>query len=250
MAKRVAIVTGAARGIGRAITERLLRDGFVVAIADIHETEAKSTCEQLTRVNGDSGNKAFPVQVDVTDSASVRQMVDAVLAREGQIDVLVNNAGIGGPVGPLATVSEEGWQQVIAVNLTGVFLCSQAVLPHMLERGSGRIVNIASIAGKEGNPTMAAYSTSKAGVIGFTKSLAKEVATQGIYVNCVTPALIETELLQQITDEAINYMVSKIPMGRIGQAHEVAALVAWLASDECTFSTGAVFDISGGRATY
>jgi 3-oxoacyl-[acyl-carrier protein] reductase len=138
----------------------------------------------------------------------------------------------------------------MAVNLNGVFLCSKAVLPTMLARGAGRIVNIASIAGKEGNPVMAAYSTSKAGVIGFTKSLAKEVATQGIYVNCVTPALIETELLHQFTDEAINYMTSKIPMGRLGQAHEVAALAAWLASDECTFSTGAVFDISGGRATY
>jgi 3-oxoacyl-[acyl-carrier protein] reductase len=177
-------------------------------------------------------------------------MVSTVLEREGQIDVLVNNAGIGGPVGPIATCSEASWQQVMAVNLTGVFLCSQAVLPTLLERGSGRIINIASIAGKEGNPAMAAYSTSKAGVIGFTKSLAKEVITKGILVNCVTPALIETELLSQFTDEAIDYMVSKIPMGRIGQAQEVAALVAWLASEECTFSTGAVFDISGGRATY
>lgn len=247
MAKRVAVITGAARGIGRAIAERLHRDGFTVAIADVNEAEAQQTCRQIAP-HGDGS--AFAVHVDVTNSATVRQMVETVLHREGQIDVLVNNAGIGGPVGPIATCSEEVWQQVIAVNLTGVFLCSKAVLPHMLERGSGRIVNMASIAGKEGNPALAAYSTSKAGVIGFTKSLAKEVATQGIYVNCVTPALIETELLHQFTGEAINYMVSKIPMGRMGQAQEVAALVAWLASEECTFSTGAVFDISGGRATY
>jgi 2-dehydro-3-deoxy-L-rhamnonate dehydrogenase (NAD+) len=250
MTKRVAVVTGAARGIGKAIAERLLRDGCTVAIADMNEPEAQTTSRQIAGLNRDGGDKIFAVHVDVTDSASVRQMVDTVLTREGQIDVLVNNAGIGGPVGPIATCSEEGWLQVMAVNLTGVFFCSKAVLPHMLGRGSGRIVNIASIAGKEGNPAMAAYSTSKAGVIGFTKSLAKEVATQGLYVNCVAPALIETELLQQLTEEAIHYMVAKIPMGRIGQAHEVAALVAWLASEECTFSTGAVFDISGGRATY
>ncbi|MCC6455446.1 MAG: SDR family oxidoreductase [Caldilineaceae bacterium] len=247
MTKRVAVVTGAARGIGKAIAERLLRDGFIVAIADLNEPEAQATSRQLA---GTDSDKVFAIYVDVTDSASVRQMVDTVLARAGQIDVLVNNAGIGGPVGPIAACSEEGWLRVMAVNLTGVFLCSKAVLPHMLARGAGRIVNMASIAGKEGNPAMAAYSTSKAGVIGFTKSLAKEVATQGIYVNCVAPALIETELLQQFTEEAINYMVAKIPMGRMGQAQEVAALVAWLASEECTFSTGAVFDVSGGRATY
>jgi NAD(P)-dependent dehydrogenase (short-subunit alcohol dehydrogenase family) len=211
MAKRVAVITGAARGIGRAIAERLFHDGFTVAIADLNEPEAQATSRQIAHTEDD---RVFAVHVDVTNSASVRQMVSAVLEREGQIDVLVNNAGIGGPVGPIATCSEEGWQQVIAVNLTGVFLCSKAVLPNMLERSSGRIVNIASIAGKEGNPAMAAYSTSKAGVIGFTKSLAKEVVTQGIYVNCVTPALIETELLKEFTDEAIDYMISKIPMGR------------------------------------
>jgi 3-oxoacyl-[acyl-carrier protein] reductase len=177
-------------------------------------------------------------------------MVDAALERERQIDVLVNNAGIIGPEGPITACSDEGWAQVMAVNLTGTFYCARAVLPSMLARGSGRIINIASIAGKEGNPALAAYSTSKAGVIGFTKALAKEVATQNIYVNCVAPALIETELLQQMTAEARAYMTAKIPMGRLGQAHEVAALVSWLASEECTFSTGAVFDVSGGRATY
>jgi 3-oxoacyl-[acyl-carrier protein] reductase len=247
---KVAIVTGAARGIGRAISERLLKDGFSVGIADINESEAVATCEQLNQPERDRGVEAFALFVDVTDSSTVATMVETVLTRAGQIDVLVNNAGIIGPEGPIAECSEDGWTGVLAVNLTGTFLCAKAVLPSMLGRGCGRIINIASIAGKEGNPSLAAYSTSKAGVIGFTKALAKEVATQNIFVNCVTPALIETELLQQVTDEARAYMTAKIPMGRLGQAKEVAALVAWLASEECTFSTGAVFDISGGRATY
>jgi NAD(P)-dependent dehydrogenase (short-subunit alcohol dehydrogenase family) len=244
---KVAIVTGAARGIGRAIAERLATDGFTVAIADVNLSEAQATSEQLQQR---TGGDLFALYVDVTDSTTVNQMVNDALARHGQIDVLVNNAGIIGPEGSLVDCPEDGWARVMAVNLTGTFLCSKAVLPSMLQRGSGRIINIASIAGKEGNPTLAAYSTSKAGVIGLTKALAKEVATKNIFVNCVTPALIETELLQQVTDEARAYMTSKIPMGRLGQAKEVAALVAWLASDECTFSTGAVFDISGGRATY
>lgn len=242
-----AIVTGAARGIGRAIAERLLQDGFTVAIADVNFAEAQSTSAQLAQ---STGGDAFAVYVDVTDSSSIRTMISDVLARIGQIDVLVNNAGIIGPEGPTVECPEDGWARVMAINLTGTFLCCQAVLPSMLAQGSGRIINVASIAGKEGNPSLAPYSTSKAGVIGFTKALGKEMATQNIYVNCVTPALIETELLQQVTDDARAYMVSKIPMGRIGQAKEVAALISWLASDECTFSTGAVFDISGGRATY
>jgi 2-dehydro-3-deoxy-L-rhamnonate dehydrogenase (NAD+) len=247
MTKRVAIVTGAARGIGRAIAARLASDGFTVAIADRDESQAQFTSEEIAKA---TGRHIFALHVDVADSVGVRLMADRVLQEEGRIDVLVNNAGIGGPVGPVATYPEDGWQQVLAVNLTGVFLCARAVLPTMLAQRSGRIINIASISGKEGNPNMAAYSTSKAGVIGFTKALAKEVATQGIYVNCVTPAVIETDILKQITDEAIDYMVSKIPMGRVGQPEEVAALVAWLASEECSFSTGAVFDLSGGRATY
>lgn len=247
MDKQVAIVTGAARGIGRAVAERLTHDGFFVVIADINEAEARSTSAQIF---GSDGQRAMPVQMDVADSASVRKMVDVVLERTGRIDVLVNNAGIGGPVSLVVSYPEEGWEQVLAINLTGVFFCTKAVLPNMIAHGSGRIVNIASISGKEGNPNMSAYSTSKAGVIGFTKALAKEVATQGIYVNCITPAVVETAILEQVTDKAIDYMVSKIPMGRVGQPEEVAALVAWLASDECSFSTGAVFDISGGRATY
>lgn len=244
---KVAIVTGAARGIGRAIAERLLCDGFVVALADVNLAEAQATSEQLVQ---STGGDAFALPVDVSDSAGVRHMVEAVLARTGQIDLLVNNAGIIGPEGPVAECPEDGWARVLAINLTGTFLCSKAVLPSMLARGCGRIINMASVAGKEGNPMAAAYSSSKAGVIGFTKALAKEVVAKNIFVNCVTPALIETEILQQFTDDAIQYMTSKIPMGRLGQAKEVAALVSWLASDECTFSTGAVFDISGGRSTY
>lgn len=189
MEKRVAVVTGAARGIGYAIAERLARERFTVAVADIAGKDARLAS---ARISNCTGGEAFAIQVDVADPLSVHAMVEAVLGKSGRIDVLVNNAGIGGPVGPVVSYPAEGWQRVLAVNLNGVFLCSKAVLPDMLARGSGRIVNIASISGKEGNPTMSAYSTSKAGVIGFTKALAKEVATQGINVNCVTPAVIES----------------------------------------------------------
>jgi 3-oxoacyl-[acyl-carrier protein] reductase len=240
--KRVAIVTGAARGIGKAIAERLAQDGFVVAIADLDEPAARAASATI--------DGALAVGVDVTDEASVQRMVGAVLERAGRVDALINNAGIAGPAAPVAEYPAGEWRRVMAINLDGVFLCCKAVLPHMLARGSGRIVNIASISGKEGNPNMAAYSSSKAGVIGLTKALGKEVATKGIYVNCVTPAVIETDILQQLTEDAVKYMVSRIPMGRTGKPEEVAALVAWLASEECSFSTGAVFDISGGRATY
>jgi 3-oxoacyl-[acyl-carrier protein] reductase len=186
----------------------------------------------------------------VADSASAREAVQTLIQREGRLDVLVNNAGVAGLAAPVADYPEDEWRRIVSIDLDGVFYCCKAVLPHMLERRSGRIINIASISGKEGNPNMAAYSTAKAGVIGFTKALGKEVATSGIYVNCVTPAVIATEILIQLSEEAVAYMTSRIPMGRTGQPEEVAALVAWLASDECSFSTGAVFDISGGRATY
>jgi 3-oxoacyl-[acyl-carrier protein] reductase len=245
-AKHVSLVTGAGRGIGAAIAERLAADGSCVAVADIDEAAAMAQAQRICA----SGAGAFPVRLDVADSTSSRAAVDLVLEREGQLDVLVNNAGIAGLAAPVAEYPEDEWRRILTIDLDGVFYCCKAVLPHMLERGQGRIINIASISGKEGNPNMAAYSTAKAGVIGFTKALAREVATRGIYVNCVTPAVIATEILSQLSDEAVAYMTSKIPMGRTGSPAEVAALVAWLASDECSFSTGAVFDISGGRATY
>lgn len=243
---KTAIVTGSGTGIGRAIAKRLARDRFAVALADQDVAAAGSAAREIEA----GGGAAFPVAVDVSDSSSVSRMASAVLARYGSIDALVNNAGIAGPSAPVQDYAEENWRRVLAVDLDGVFFCAKAVLPTMLARGSGRIVNIASIAGKEGNPNLAAYSAAKAGVIGFTKALGKEVAAKGIYVNCITPAVIETEILKQVTEETIQYMVSKIPMGRMGQPEEVAALVSWLCSNECTFSTGAVFDLSGGRATY
>ncbi len=242
-AGRVAIVTGAARGIGRAIAERLLADGYRVAIVDRDGPAANATAQAL-------GERAQAITCDITDSAAVNAMVWHVQATWGRVDVLVNNAGIVGPNKSFAEVTDEEWASVLAINLTGTFNCCRAVVPQMLANDWGRIVNIASIAGKEGNPFLAAYSTTKAAVIGLTKSLGKELATTNIRVNCVTPAVIETEILAQMTQETIDYMVAKIPMGRPGKVTEVAALVAWLSSDECAFSTGAVFDVSGGRATY
>jgi 3-oxoacyl-[acyl-carrier protein] reductase len=190
------------------------------------------------------------VTVDVTDPGAVSAAVQTTRERFGGLDILVNNAGIAGPNHPLWEYPLEAWRQVVEVNLLGTFYCCRAVVPVMLDGGYGRIINIASIAGKEGNPQASAYSASKAGVIGLTKSLGKELACHGILVHCVTPAAVETDLFQQMTPEHIQYMLSRIPMGRFGQTTEIAALVAWLASEECSFSTGGVFDISGGRATY
>ena len=246
MSLRVSIVTGAARGIGAAIAERLAADGSAVCVADLDGDAAEAQASLMTS----RGQNAWPWQMDVSQPASARAMAEAVMSRFGQIDALVNNAGVTGPAAPLVEYPYEEWRRVLSVDLDGVFNCCQAVLPHMQARGSGRIVNIASIAGKEGNPQMCAYSAAKAAVIGLTKSLGKELATSGIVVNCVTPAVIETELLRELTPEAVQYMLQRVPMGRPGKVEEVAALVAWLASEECSFSTGAVFDISGGRATY
>ena len=240
---RVAVVTGAARGIGAAIAERLASEGARVAIADVDEAAAN---EQAARMGG----SAFGIGVDVTDPESVQAMVETIVARENRLDILVNNAGISGVTVPLAEYPLDEWRRVLSIDLDGVFYCCRAAVPHMTARGYGRIVNVSSIAGKEGNPNLSAYSAAKAGVIGLTKSLGKELATSGVLVNCITPAVIATAMNTTVSEETLRYMLSKIPMGRTGEVHEVAALIAWLASEECSFSTGAVFDISGGRATY
>ena len=240
---QTAIVTGGARGIGRAIATRLVNEGIKVVVADIDERAA-------TRVASELGELAYARSLDVTSPGSWSNVVEWIAAEFGPLTILVNNAGIAGRSAPVWELTAAEWLEVIAVDLTGVFLGCQAVLPGMIESGYGRIVSIASIAGKEGNPNAAPYSAAKAGVIGLTKAIAKEVATMGILVNAIAPAVIETEMLKQVSPEHVAYMTSRIPMGRAGQPEEVAALVAFLCSDEMTFSTGAVFDLSGGRATY
>jgi 3-oxoacyl-[acyl-carrier protein] reductase len=243
---RVAIVTGAARGIGAAIAGRFLGAGARVVFADRDDAEARKTAHSLDA----PGERSLVVPVDITRLNETQAMVKQVTDKFGTIDILINNAGIAGPNKPLVDVSEEEWDVVTAINLKGVFLCCRAVLPVMLKKRYGRIVNVASIAGKEGNPNLAPYSATKAGVICLTKALAKEVCTQGIYVNCITPAVIDTPILRQVTQQQIDYMTSRIPMGRVGKPEEVAALIHFLASDDCSFTTGACVDISGGRATY
>jgi len=242
---RVAVVTGAAKGIGYAIAHRLLSSGAAVSLWDMAPATLANSAQTLAALGA-----VQPVTVDVTDPPAVQAAVQATMARFGQIDILVNNAGISGPNHPLWEYPLAAWRQVIEVNLLGTFYCCHAVVPVMLPRGYGRIINLASIAGKEGNPQASAYSASKAGVIGLTKSLGKELATRGILVNCLTPAAVETDLFQQMTPDHIQYMLSRIPMGRFGQPAEIAAMVAWLASEDCAFTTGGVFDVSGGRATY
>ena len=242
---RTAIVTGGARGIGRAIVERLLASGASVAIWDMDGGAAEEAAAELA-----PAGKVVAVSVDVTQLASVTQAVAATVAALGGIDILVNNAGIAGANATVWQTDPAEWKRVVDINLNGPFHCCHEVVPEMLKKGYGRIVNIASIAGKEGNPNAAHYSASKAGVVALTKSLGKELAQKGVIVNCVTPAVIETDILKQLEQYHIDYMLSKIPMGRFGQKTEAAALVAWLCSEDCSFTTGAVFDLSGGRATY
>ncbi len=225
---RRAVVTGGASGIGEAVAKRITDEGGAVAIWDL---------------NGD-------VKVNIADSSSVEEATKKTLARLGGIDILVNSAAITGPTVPVSEFPVDGWKQVMEINVNGTFFTNKAVIPIMIAQGYGRIVNIASIAGKEGNPNASAYSASKAAVIGFTKSLAKEVAKSNISVNAVTPAAVRTPIFNQMPQSHLDFMLSKIPRGRFGTVDEVASLVCWLASDECSFSTGAVFDISGGRATY
>ncbi len=242
LAGQVAIVTGAARGIGRAIAARLAASDARVAIWDIDLAAATATASEI------AGTVALAA--DVTDPASIDAALAATETRLGPPGILVNNAGIAGPNYPLDEYPAAAWRQVIEIDLVGVFNCCRAVVPAMRRRDRGRIVNIASIAGKEGNPNASAYSAAKAGVIGLTKSLGKELAATGIRVNCVTPAAAKTDIFAQMTAAQIDYMLSKIPMNRFVMVDEIAALVAWLSSEECSFSTGGVFDISGGRATY
>jgi NAD(P)-dependent dehydrogenase (short-subunit alcohol dehydrogenase family) len=232
---RVALVTGGAGGIGAAVAERLRSEGAAVASLDLQPASAEGV---------------LALAGDVSSSPDVEQAIAAVERDFGHVDVLVCSAGVPGQSLPTVEVTEEEWRRVMSVNADGVFFCNRAVLPGMIERGYGRIVNVASIAGKEGNPMAAAYSASKAAVIALTKAIGKDVARTGVLVNCVAPAVIETQILEGITQEHIDYMVGRIPMGRMGTPTEVAALICWLASEECSFSTGATYDISGGRAVY
>ena len=240
-----AAVTGGARGIGFAVAERLARAGVRVALWDLDRARAESSAKELA-----AAGKVIAVAVDITDEAAVARALAETTQQLGKLDIFVNNAGIAGASKTLWDYTPEEWRQVFRINVEGMYLCCRAVVPQMIERGYGRIVNVASIAGKEGNPNAAAYSASKAAVMGLTKSLAKELATKGVIVNSVTPAAVKTEIFQQISQAHIDYMLSKIPMGRFGKVEEMAAMICWLASEDYSFTTGAVFDLSGGRATY
>ncbi len=240
MKGRHAVITGGAAGLGFAIAQRMLASGATVTLWDRDEVALAGAAKAL-------GAGVATVQVDVTSHNSV---VQAVAQTAPKVDALVNSAGITGPNTALTNYPVDAWQQVVAVNINGIFHCCREIVPLMQKADYGRIVNIASVAGKDGNPNASAYSTSKAAVIGLTKSLGKELASTGIRVNCVTPAAVKTAIFDQMTPEHIQFMLSKIPMGRFGTPEEVAAMVGWLCTEDCSFSTGAVFDLSGGRATY
>ena len=240
---QTAIVTGAATGIGEAIARRLAKAGAAVAVADLNLNGATEVAQSI-------GGESFPLHLDISRSDSVNAAIADVIARRSRIDVLVNNAGIAGKAAPIWEQSDDDWRDVIAVNLLGVVYCTRAVIPHMRARKYGRVVNIASIAGKEGNPNMSPYSATKAAVIAFTKSVGKEVATEGICINSVAPAVIRTHILDQLTEEQVDYMTQRIPMRRTGTTDEIAAVVHFLASPDCSFVTAQCYDASGGRATY
>jgi 2-dehydro-3-deoxy-L-rhamnonate dehydrogenase (NAD+) len=242
---RVAVITGGARGIGYAAAERMLRSGATVALWDVDATRLAEAAAQLGQMGRVSTHT-----LDLTDEAAVNESTRAVVAEHGRLDILVNNAGITGGNGKLWELAPDVWRRVIEVNLIAPYLTCRAIVPEMLKGGFGRIVNVASIAGKEGNPNASHYSASKAGLIGLTKSLGKELATSNILVNCITPAAARTEIFDQMSQEHIDFMLSRIPMNRFLQVEEAAALIVWLSSEDCAFSTGATFDISGGRATY
>jgi 2-dehydro-3-deoxy-L-rhamnonate dehydrogenase (NAD+) len=240
---QTAIVTGAAGGIGEVIARRLSAAGAVVYIADINEEAASEAAKRI-------GNGTRVVKLDISDPNSVTRAVEEVLSNANTLEIVVNNAGIAGKAAPIWEQSNEDWHNVMTVNIHGPFYLCRAVIPHMRSQGYGRIINIASVAGKEGNPNMVAYSASKAAIIGLTKSIAKEVADLGICINAVSPAVIRTKILEQLTPEQVEYMVSRIPMKRTGEPEEVAAVVHFLASRDCSFVTGQCYDVSGGRSTY
>jgi 3-oxoacyl-[acyl-carrier protein] reductase len=243
---RVALITGGAQGIGYATALRMLDSGASVELWDVDAPRLAQAHVALAA----HGPRVSTAVVELSDASAVDTATAAAVARHGRVDILVNNAGITGGNAPTWELAPDVWRRVIEVNLIGPFLTCRAVVPHMVRQGYGRIVNIASIAGKEGNPNASHYSASKAGLIALTKSLAKELATKGVLVNAVTPAAAKTAIFDSMKQEHIDFMLSKIPMGRFLQVDEVAAMIGWLASEDCAFSTGAVFDISGGRATY
>ncbi|MBL8833808.1 MAG: SDR family oxidoreductase [Rhodospirillales bacterium] len=240
-----AVITGGARGIGLAIAERFLASGASVALWDLDPPALDAAAKRLA-----AGDRVHGIRADVADDASVRAATDATIGAMGGIDILVNNAGITGPNATTWEYPVADWKRVMDIDLTGPFLCCRSVVPHMMKAGYGRIVNVASVAGKEGNPNAPAYSAAKAGLIGLTKSLGKELAKSGVLVNCVTPAVADTDILKQMTEAHVAFMLGKIPMGRFVQIDEIAAMVTWLSSADCSFTTAGVFDITGGRATY
>jgi len=243
---KVAIVTGSATGIGYGISKRLANDGANLVMVDMDANMLEQSASEVA-----ARTREVEISIgDVSEPQTAQEAVNKAIDKWGKIDILVNNAGIGGINGNIWELDVDEMDRVYRTNLRGVFSFCHEVIPHMLEQDYGRIVNIASIAGKEGNPRMVPYSSTKAAVIGLTKSIGKELAGTGVLANCITPAVVQTRILEEFTPEQVQYMVDRIPVGRTGEITEIAALVTWLASDECSFSTGAVFDISGGRATY